>query len=547
MIAPRRALVLAFAMVALPPGARADTTSTKPILVLESHVGPRPAELGRVMRTLDDLLEKHGFAARPATILRLAERDVPRPGILDADLTAAQIAQHLNDGWSKFVAAQWDEAIDTLTIALAEAHRNPSLVVNDTSNLDLTFKAYVALAVSQQRTADAGSAARTMIETIRMFPSRPVARSEAWGREGERLYRDLYRQVGAMGRGRLSIAAGSPDAAIFVDGQLRGMGAATLADLVPGAYRVFIRMPGAIGRQYETNVSPNDDTYLNVEAELDASLRVTDAWIGFQFTSEAARGKERKYAGELARRWTGRDAVVVLVTGWDKGRPIVEGVRYHEGIEVRRARIYADASETGGSSQQLVQFLTDGRSAAGIEILRTDATPAPAVVRRHWGRASKITLGTGAVVLAASSALYFASPGDDHLRPTYDDRKTPALGVFTGGSVVVGLGTYLYLREARSAGMIPAALVGAGAAAMLSGAMLYVADQDPYLGHGWQRPTYRETSTAGLIIGGAGIALAGAGIWLLGREHEQPVRSPALQPIVSVQRGSGFIGWARRF
>lgn len=518
----------------------ADSGSAKPILVLESHVGPRPEGIDRVMDMLHDQLETRGFAARPATILRLAGKGIPRPGVLDPDLTAAAIAQHLNDGWAEFVAARWDEAIAKLTQGLGEVERNPALVVNDTTNLDLTFKAYVALAVSHQRKADAGSAARWMIEAIRIFPSRPVSRTEAWGREGEKLYLDMYRQIQPMGRGRLSIAGGHPEAAIFVEGQLRGLGNAQLADLVPGAYRVFIRFPGTLGRQYRIQVAPNDEAFLYVDPDLDTILWAQDASIALRFSSEEARRREGRYSVDLSRRWTGSGEAAVLASGQDGGRPVLEGVRYRDGIELRRARIFTDIIDAGGPGK-LAQFLADGTAGDGIEVLTTDARRASAEPRRGGGRLSQAVIGIGALAAVGSTVWYLASPDDDHSGPDHDDWKTPAVRAFVGSSIAVGAGVYLYLRTSRSTGTATAALLGTGIAALLAGAMMYATDEDLYYGSGWQREYYRDTAAAGLITGSAGIALAGAGIWLLKRNRRDPS-----MPIVFMTRDRGFVGWSGR-
>jgi hypothetical protein len=519
----------------------AQAGSAKPILVLESHVGPRPEGIDRVMDMLQDQLETRGFAARPATILRLAGNGIARPGVLDPDLTAAVIAQRLNDGWAEFVAARWDEAITKLTQGLGEVERNPALVVNDTTNLDLTFKAYVALAVSHQRKADAGSAARWMIEAIRIFPSRPVSRTEAWGREGEKLYLDMYRQIQPMGRGRLSIAGGHPEAAIFVEGQLRGLGNAQLADLVPGAYRVFIRLPGTLGRQYRIQVAPNDEAFLHVDPDLDTILWAQDSSIALRFSSEGARRREGRYSVELSRRWTGSGEAAVLATSHDQGRSVLEGVRYRDGIELRRARIYTDVTDAGGPGK-LAQFLADGTPGDGIEVLRTEAGPAPKEPRRRGDRVSQAVIGIGALAVIGSGAWYLASPDDDHSGPDYDDWKSPAVGAFVGGSIVVGAGVYLYLRNSRSTRAATAAMLGAGAAALLSGVMLYATDEEPYSGSGWVRKYYRDTAATGLIVGGAGFALTGVGIWLLRRD----LRTPSV-PVVLAERDRGFIGWSGRF
>lgn len=537
-------VVAVFVVLGAPSGATADPGAAKPILVLESHVGPRSADVGRVMAALDELLETRGFAARPATLQRLAGPWVPRPGILDPALTTTEIAQHLSDGWKAFVAARWDEANDKLTRAIDEVHRNPELVVSDTRHLDRMFKAHVALAVSQQQRSDASGAARTMTELIRIFPSRPVERVEVWGREGERLYNNMLTQIQQRGRGRLSIDAGHSEAAIFVEGQLRGRNSVQLADLVPGTYRIFIKLPGLDGRQYEVQVAPDDDTHLKINSEMDATLRITDTWIGLEFATEAARAVDGKIAAEIARRWTKSDAVAVLAAGQDRRRPVLEGARYGDGVQLRRARIYTDRPDSPAVSQ-LARYLADGTPGPDLEILevrRADVAPARIERRLRGQHIPFVVLGIGAVAALGSSMWYLASPDDDHTLPTYDNQRPPAIITFVSSSVAVGAGIYLYLQVSETADIAPAALLGAGAAALLAGGMLLAADQDPFVGLGYVRPTYRDSARLGLVVGGAGIVLTGVGVWLLGQE-----RMDTALPVVTVERGGGSLGWTGRF
>jgi hypothetical protein len=230
----------------------------------------------------------------------------------------------------------------------------------------------------------------------------------------------------------------------------------------------------------------------------------------------------------------------VLATGLDRGRPVLEGVRYREGVEVRRARIYLDVPGAEGTGK-LAQFLDDGAPGDGIEVLKTDATLLPREPGRRRPRGALAVLGVGALALAGSSAWYLASPDDDHAGPDYDDWKSPAVVAFVGGSIAVGAGVYLHLRRSSSTGAITAAMLGAGTALLLSGAMLYATDEDLYLGTGWQRPYYRDTAALGLIAGGAGFALTVAGLWSLRR-----ARRDTPMPVVFVERDRGFIGWTGR-
>jgi hypothetical protein len=507
----------------------------KPILVLESHVGARPVEVGRVMDALRELLEPRGFAARPASIQRLVGTSAPRPGVLDPELTEASIAQHLSDGWAAFVAARWEEAVTKLTQALREVHRNPALIVNDAGSPDRVFKAYVALAVSQQRRGDVRGAVRAMTEVIRIFPSRPVPPAEAWGRDGEKLHGDMTTRVRRRGPGRLSIASGQPGATIFVDDQMRGMGSVQLADLVPGLYRVFIRLPGSIGRQYEVVVAPNEESRLDVDLAFDMSAWVTDSWVGLQLASEEARAREGQHVIETARRWIGRGTVVVLSSGQHKGRSVLVGARYRDGLELRRARIYSD--DAGGAGV-LAQFLVDGTAGAGLEVL----TVAPRLGRRAWRYTSRVMLGAGALMTAGSFTWYLAAPDDDHKLPAYTEWKLPAVLAFSGSSLVMGVGLSLYLHESFEVHGMTATALGLGIASLLSGAVMYSADTEPYAGPYYVRERYRNTGPLGIFLGCTGLVLTGAAVWYLGQEYLD-----AGAPVVAVERGGGLVGWTGRF
>ena len=418
--------------------------------------------------------------------------------------------------------------------------------MSDTSNLDLMFNAGVALAVCLERQQDASASSAAMKEVIRIFPSRPVSRQAAWGKQGEQLYIGSTKLIGAMGRGRLSISAGNPDAAVFVEGQLRGMGNASLADLVPGRYRVFILLPKGQGRQYEVDVTANDEAFLQTKPEFDDALWISNTWVGFEFPNETARRQEGHFANELSHRWTSNGSVAVLATASDSARPAVDGILYRDGVEIRRARVYTDVADPDGADK-LAVFLADGTPSPGLDVLRNDAAAPVDVVRRHWWRRSNLLLGTGIALVAASGVAYLIAPADDHTKPTYNDDRTPTVQAFVGSSVVLAAGVYLWLRDERDAGPLTATILGVGVGAVVSGAMLWatterVAPADLQPPTYYQRPRYRDTETLGIATGAAGVALTGAGIWLYLRGRE-----PSSAPIVSPTEGGGTIGWAGRF
>src|SRR5262245_36457544 len=269
--------VLALAGALTPAAARAGhpepaalvSRADRPIIVLESYVGQRPANADAMMAPLLDELEQRGFAARPASVLEQAGRRAPRPGVLDTGTTAAEITQPAESGYEAYTRGRFAEAEAALKLAIARIHRNPALLVLDTNNLDATFKILVALALSQAKRGDTSSSVATMIELIRTFRDRPIARVD-YGPDADQFYRAVAKQVQSLGRGQLSISVANDQAVIFVDGQIRGLARATLTDLVPGIYRVFVQVPATAGRQYEVEVTAGHHATLRVDWELDS-------------------------------------------------------------------------------------------------------------------------------------------------------------------------------------------------------------------------------------------------------------------------------------
>jgi hypothetical protein len=452
----RVALLMAVLAVAgLPATSDAAPDQRKPILVFESHVGERTAELAKRLESFHDALETHGFAARPEAILRIVGGRAPRPGVLDPDKTAAELVQRVNTGFAAYVAGKFGEAVSTLTETIHQIHRNPGLFVIDTKNLDLIVRAYMALTLSQGRLGKTAESAATMAELIRIMRGQPISRAD-FGAEAEQLYRSVLKDVQARGRGALTISTGDERAMVFVDGQLRGMGKATLGDLLPGRYRVFVQVPGTSGRQYELEVGANDDTYLDVNAEIEGALWMSDAWVGFQFASASARKQEARFASELARRWTGEGMVAVIGPMQLEGRPAVVGTLYRtDGTVLRRAVVEA-ASADHGRLSSLAKFLADGTPGDGVDILSGErAAPERAAARseparRYW---PKVLVIGGLAALGTGIGLVVMDEDPDPVgtqQPTYRDTAPAGVALGVLGLAAVGLGLVFWTGPDRS-------------------------------------------------------------------------------------------------
>jgi hypothetical protein len=444
--------VLALAGTIAPVAAH-SAPGARPIVVLESYVGQRPDDAGAILEPLLDELDSRGFAARPASVLHRLGRRAPRPGVLDRNRTVAEITQPVETGYAAYTRGRFAEAQATLRIALDQIHRNPALLVLDTNNLNAIFKTLVALALSQAKRGDTGGSVATMIELIRTFRSQPITRAD-YGPDAEQFYRAVWKQVQAMGRGQLSIAVDSEQAVIFVDGQIRGLGRAALVDLIPGIYRVFVQVPGTVGRQYEREVTANELAELDIDWELDSSLWMSDQWTGLMFSTEAERAKQGGFAGKLARRW-GQLIAVIGLEPRRGGARVTASLYDPTGHAVRSAAVELDGGDPR-KLRSLARYLADG--ALSDEV---------AVIRDPEGRA-----------VAANAAGPPGPPGP-------------------------------------SARLAPSLLVGAGFAALVTGGVLYAIDQDPVPS---APSLVRNTAPAGVAVGAVGLAAMGMGmgLWLWG-------------------------------
>jgi len=125
--------------------------------------------------------------------------------------------------------------------------------------------------------------------------------------------------------------------------------------------------------------------------------------------------------------------------------------------------------------------------------------------------------GAGLVAISLGAVEYLRHPYDFRKPPNgVDDGRDPYVYTMLGGSLLLGGGMYLWLRELQSTTHLSAGLVGVGAASIVTGSVLYLTDQDQGPS---EPPIIRETATRGVVLGASGVALTGAGLWLMYRER----------------------------
>jgi len=293
-----------------------------------------------------------------------------------------------------------------------------------------------------------------------------------YGPDAEQFYRAVWRQLQTAGRGQLAVSVESDQAVIFIDGQIRGLGRVVLRNLIPGVYRVFVQVPPTAGRQYEVEVDAGEGTTLHVDWDLDSSLWLTDLWIGLVFETEAWRARQAEFAGKLLRGWADDSLLAVVGTVQLDGRPGVFGSLYDAAGNVVRSAVVTLHGSDELRLRSLARFLAGDPAADDVRVV-----PAPS------------TAMAGPAVAAASPS-----------------RWAPEL------------------------------LIGAGAAALVTGGILYASDPDPASAGRF----YRRTAPSGIAVGSIGAAAVSLGmLWLwVVRGGRRSV------PALVLGHAGGFVGWA---
>ena len=551
-------------------------------LVFEAHVGEPSLAETMLLTRLRDELESLGLVAQPASLLRTVGGRVPRPGIADPEVTLAELAKLVDTGHNAFTDGDFETAVGLLTRAVRIIKRNPALLVLDTGNAAMVFRAYASLGFSLNkltRSAEKQDTGKRKITSgpqdqlkltpeaegilstlIRMYPAMRVQKND-YGPIAEQSYLALYRRVVARGRGRLVVRANDEHAMIFVDGQMRGLGTVKVAELLVGDHDVFLQT--GTGRRYELAVNPSEETVFDVDPKIDTCLSLNDDRAWFQFATEAERAREAVCGGELSRRWGTGNTVAVVGPMEVRGKPAIIATLYRLNGEAVRPTGFVPLEQAGAASiHALARYIADGTPGNGVRFINDGAASDMRSRAPEERRASLLSwglIGTGAIVVGGGAIVYPMSRGDDGSTPTYIDKRTPAVYAMTGGSVVLGVGIYSWVRETRPAGVVTSAALGTGIAAIVAGTELYLTDQDESrpLPDAYVRQYYRDTAMIGAVLGASGVALTGFGLWRLRQETsassarrsataDQELLKSAV-PILSVTPARAVIGWAGTF
>jgi len=459
------------AVVLLAPSARAEHG-----IVLESYTGTRPSSAATVLSPVLDELAARKFLSGPDVVGRKFESQVSRPAAT-AEGLPTDFANQIESGHKAWIMGDFDEAVSILGPAVEAAHRNSGDVIQRPELREKVLKALIALSLSQHRRGDLSAARESVGELVRSFPTAQVDKA-IYGPQAATFFAQVKQDLMAQPRGRLLIKLDDDSAEVFVNEHLEGRG--TMAkDLLPGEYRVGVRLGDALSRVHRVVIRASGETKLAIDTGLDAVVHTSPGWTGFLFDSAAEREQsEAKYAAAFAGAVNGAGVIVV---GIDEvhGRPAIVGslVSRVNGREIRRASLALEPAPAVERLRALARFLAGEEATADIDVeIAGDATVVPAIgafgsTGRDEGRSGRWggwtwIAGGGAVAALATGAVLLALDGTcpdgskDPNCPDVYNNTAPGWLAVGGGVVLAGVTTYLILTRpkdapARSAYIVP--------------------------------------------------------------------------------------------
>ncbi|MEJ7602521.1 MAG: hypothetical protein WKG01_31810 [Kofleriaceae bacterium] len=430
-------------------------------IVLESYTGDKPAEASQVLSPLLGELGKHNFLTGYEVVGRSFEDKVSRPALTEAGLPA-DFAKQIEAGYDQWSVGQFNEAVETLGKVIRAARDNPGAFTKQELREPM-FKAMIAHALSTSKIGDRPAAEQMLLEIVRCYPTRDLPRG-VYGQQAVTDYEAARKKLGNK-LGTLTVSS-DVSAPVFVNERLVGNGKAVTESLLPGEYRVFLKLDAGLSRVHKVTIKANSPTVLTIESGFEYVVRTTDKLTGFLFTSKEDRTRnEARYAQQFARSI---DAIGVAVAGIDsdKKRPVVAGVLVNlmNGVEMKRAHVALGPDPSPEKLRGLAMFLIGSATSPvpeGIDVIST----APAAVpdgnggfisqtpvdrqSRIWGGWKYVTGGAavGALIVGGVLLSYDGKcPGGGTGCGNVYETKSPAFIAIGAGAALGAVTVYLFLR-----------------------------------------------------------------------------------------------------
>lgn len=442
-----------------------QTARAADVIVVESHVGSRPSDLGPSIDPVVAALKSRGYETDVPTLAHRIETRVSRSGVSLGATDVTEFTKLAEGGFSHWLAGDFQPAVDTLSRALEMVRQKPATVADDQRLRDSVLKCLIGLALAHKRLGNADKAAEYMAEMIRSFLDRGLNRA-LFGPEAHDLYLHVKAELDQAGPGTLRVEVDDETAAIFVDERYQSLGRATVTGLPAGRYRVYVRKGSTPGRVHEVDVAPGSDQRLAISWAFDAALHTGSDFVGFTFSSGVERSaNEAAFAVTLARALDAQGVVVLGAEIFERRRALKGSVLSLDSGRPYRVGFVALEPAAPGEAQLrgLASFLAGGEPVPGLIVPGETTSPQMPRERRPYRLWKWAALGTGLAAAAGGITLIamdgeVIEDGDRHLEG--NDTLLPGIALTTAGVALLGTSVALFLLdrprgEPRAVSLVP--------------------------------------------------------------------------------------------
>ena len=448
----------------------APAQAGKPIL-LQSHAGAIPDDaktyVAQFVRALGSDAPLHGAALGKKIEASLS-------GTAGSKTRPVGIQQLVEQGRKRFINGEFRQAIAKLEQARGQLTKKVALVASDQGLRDTLHKASLFLAHAYLRDKQGERATERISEVIRSFPDRDLSLAR-YGPDLATFYRKVRQELNRQPRGSLTITSEAEGCLVFINERFVGMSPATVKNLLPGRYRIYVQRPQQQGRIHLVTLNGGSHQ-VTVDFALDRVLH-TEPFVGFRFEDRAAKKRaEVQHAAAVARAL---DAPMVLLLGFHtyEGRRTLQGTAISAATSrtIRSGMVALEpAAPSPETLHDLGQFLMAGKEGGPLII-----KPKPPIDKLtdpsnkdgpgfFSARIFKwITLGLGVASLGTGIALIAVDgggtceSGPGGLCPERFETQTPGIVLTAvGGAALVTSGILFYV-DAGSNERAPSRSTGA--------------------------------------------------------------------------------------
>jgi hypothetical protein len=447
-------------------------------ILLQSHAGEIPDDAGtyvaQLVRALGSDAPLHGAALGQKVEASLS-------GTAGSKSRPVGIQQQVEQGRKRFINGEFRQAIAKLEQARGQLMKKVALVASDQRLRDTLHKASLFLAHAYLRDKQGERATERISEVIRSFPDRDLSLVR-YGPDLATFYRKVRQELTRQPRGSLTITTEAEGCLVFVNERFVGMSPATVKDLLPGKYRIYVQRPRQQGRIHLVTLNGGSHQ-VTVDFGLDRVLN-TEPFVGFRFEDRAAKEREEvQHAAAVARAL---DAPMVLLLGFHsyQGRRTLQGTAISAATSriIRSGMVALEpAAPSPETLRALGQFLVAGKEGGDL-IIKPAAGGLTDLSNGGGGAGAEdgpgffsarifkwITLGLGVASLATGVALIAldgggtCEAGSGGLCPERYETMTPGIVLTAvGGAALVTSGILFYVDAgsaergpAKSAALLP--------------------------------------------------------------------------------------------